>query len=95
MKFEYVWNKDTIIASCAVLSLIISIINSIYINGRIKVVVIPKTVIGEAKNTQTGGKLYFLTEREFKNKNELFAFEVINYSTFPVYINEVGFKKRL
>jgi len=96
MKLEFVLNKDVIVAFCAVLSLIISIINSIFIykNGRIKIVVIPKTVISEVKNTQTGGKIHVLTDREFINKNELFAFEIINKSTFTVYINELGFKTK-
>lgn len=86
--------KEIIIGISAFIGMILGFYNLVHsINkDKVKLIIIPKSVMGEAHNKTTGAKSLILAENDFSNVHHLFAFEIINKSKFSVIIDEIGLK---
>ncbi len=84
--------KDAVIAVTALIGMGLGFYNlwREHRKQKVKLRVIPKSVVQQGINTQ-GREFIYFSENEFKQTSERFAIEVINLSQFSVVIDEVGF----
>ena len=94
MNFNFSLLKEIIIGVSALVGMSLGVYNLIHsINKeKVRLKIIPKSVMGETRVTETGAKGLILAANDFSNKNHLFAFEIINKSNFSVIVDEIGFK---
>lgn len=94
--FNIALAKDVIIGFSALIGMILEIYNLVRSikKDKVSLKIIPKTVVRETRNTETGRKGFILADNTFSNTHTLFAFEIINKSNFPVIVDEIGFTIR-
>jgi len=61
---------------------------------KVRLVVIPKSVVSERKDFSTGERGYILSDQEHSILHPYFAIEIINKSNFNVFVDEVGFSPK-
>lgn len=93
---NYTTIKEIILGVSALVGLILAIYKLIRSVNKEKIIIkiIPKTVLGDSFKNSTSKKGLILSNRDFYIRHWLFAFEIINKSSFPVTINEIGFVAR-
>lgn len=61
-------------------------------NRRVKIKVVPKSIIRKAQNKITGEEIVISSKEEFNPVYGKFMLEIVNLSNFSVTIDNVGFK---
>lgn len=88
------WNsiRDLVIAIAALIGMLLSMYNLFQsiVKEKVRLKIIPKAVVSETRNTETGKKGFILADNIFSSDHGLFAFEIINKSNFPVVVDEIG-----
>lgn len=61
---------------------------------KVRLKVIPKAVLEATYDEGMNTNGYILSAEDFQKFRDLFAFEIVNLSSFPVTVDEVGLKSR-
>ena len=90
---DYIILKDILIGISALIGMILGIYNLFHSlsKEKVKLKIIPKSVMGGRVNRESGKRGLILAENDFSKDQSLFGFEIINKSNFVVTIDEIGF----